>query len=60
MEHHELLVEARTDDDVLFVCARSECGRRLIVGRSGLTVLDRGDFFAFHSGGNVDLEVHLP
>jgi hypothetical protein len=60
MEHHQLLVEAQSDDDVLFVCERAECGRRLVVGRTGLTVLERGDFFAHHSGGSVDLEVHLP
>jgi hypothetical protein len=55
---HQLTTEADTGDDVLFVCREEGCGRRLVVKRSGgLVVIDRGDFFALHTGGTLGMEV---
>ena len=40
------------------VCEDDVCGRRVVVHRAGgMTVLDRGDFFAHHVGGNEGLDV---
>jgi hypothetical protein len=49
---HEMLCEAETAEEVLFVCADESCGRRVVVGKSRprLTVIDRGDFSVRHSG----------
>ncbi len=55
---HRMNVEADNGKDVLFVCPVDGCGRRLVLKRSGgLVVLDRGDFFAYHVGGNAGLEI---
>lgn len=55
---HRMTLESRTDDELLFVCPHEGCGRRLVLQRSGgLVVLDRGDFFALHSGGTEGLEL---
>jgi hypothetical protein len=55
---HLLTIEADNGADVLFRCPVESCGRRLVVKRSGdLTVLDRGDFFAFHVGGTGGVEI---
>ncbi|RZT27642.1 hypothetical protein EV649_1413 [Kribbella sp. VKM Ac-2569] len=49
---HRMVIEADNGAEVLFVCPHEGCGRRLVLKRSGgLVVLDRGDFFALHSGG---------
>jgi hypothetical protein len=49
---HRMVIEADNGAEVLFVCPHEGCGRRLVFKRSGgLVVLDRGDFFALHSGG---------
>jgi hypothetical protein len=49
---HEMVCEAETAAEVLFVCADEACGRRVVVGkfRPRLTVIDRGDFSARHAG----------
>ena len=49
---HEMICEAETAAEVLFVCADQACGRRVVVGKSRprLTVIDRGDFAARHTG----------
>ena len=55
---HHTTVEADDGVDVLFVCPVEGCGRRLVIRRSGgLTVLDKGDFSAFHVGGTSGLEI---
>jgi len=55
---HRMTVEADDGDSVLFVCPADSCGRRLVLKRSGgLVVLSRGDFFAYHVGGNPSLEI---
>lgn len=55
---HRLTLEADNGQDVLFVCPVDNCGRRLVVKRSGgLVVLDRGDFSADHVGGTGGLEI---
>lgn len=53
-EPHTMICEAETPSEALFVCADDQCGRRVIVGKSPprLSVLDRGDFFARHTGGS--------
>lgn len=55
MNHHQLIVEARIRSEMLFVCPEPGCGRRLVVSRTGLTVLDQGDFYALHSGSTGEL-----
>ena len=58
--HHRMVLEADNGAELLFVCPYDGCGRRLVFKRSGgLTVLDRGDFFAVHSGGTNGLEISL-
>nr|WP_296075713.1 hypothetical protein [uncultured Actinoplanes sp.] len=49
---HEMLCEAETAAEVLFVCRDETCGRRVVVGKSQprLTVIDRGDFMVPHVG----------
>ncbi|WP_157018165.1 hypothetical protein [Cryptosporangium arvum] len=59
MEHHELLIEAQMPGEVLYVCSRPDCGRRLVAGVDGLTVIDKGDFFATHSGGSPGLRMNV-
>ena len=55
---HRMLIEAQNDAEILFVCPEDDCGRRLVLKRSGgLTVIDQGDFFALHSGGTEGLEL---
>ena len=49
---HEMVCEAETSSEVLFVCMDEACGRRVVVGKSRprLTVIDRGDFSVRHAG----------
>ncbi len=49
---HEMTCEAETPSEALFVCTDEACGRRVVVGKSRphLTVIDRGDFSARHTG----------
>jgi hypothetical protein len=55
---HQLTAEADNGDEIVFVCHELDCGRRLVLKRSGgLVVLDRGDFFARHVGGSEGLMV---
>ncbi len=57
---HRLTIEADNGEDVLLVCSIESCGRRLVVKRSGgLVVLERGDFFARHVGGNDGLDISV-
>jgi hypothetical protein len=53
-----MTLDSDNGEELLFVCPHRECGRRLVLKRSGgLVVLDQGDFFAQHSGGTEGLEV---
>ena len=49
---HEMVCEAETSSEALFVCMDETCGRRVVVGKSRprLTVIDRGDFSVRHTG----------
>ena len=49
---HEMVCEAETSAEALFVCMDDACGRRVVVGKSRprLTVIDRGDFAVRHAG----------
>ncbi len=49
---HEMICEAQTPSEALFVCMDEACGRRVVVGKSQprLTVIDRGDFSVRHAG----------
>jgi hypothetical protein len=49
---HEMVCEAQTADEALFVCTDEACGRRVVVGKfpPRLTVIDRGDFSVPHAG----------
>ena len=49
---HEMVCEAETPSEALFVCVDEACGRRVVVGKSQprLTVIDRGDFSVRHAG----------
>ena len=49
---HQMVCEAETSAEALFVCAAEGCGRRVVVGKSRprLTVIDRGDFAVRHAG----------
>jgi hypothetical protein len=57
---HEMVCEAETSSEALFVCTDEACGRRVVVGkaRPRLTVIDRGDFSVGHAGslGGVALD----
>jgi hypothetical protein len=55
---HQMTIEGDNGEELLFVCPHEGCGRRLVLKRSGgLTILDRGDFFALHYGGTPGLEM---
>jgi hypothetical protein len=55
---HPLRIEADDGVEVLFVCPVEGCGRRVVVSRRGrLTVLQQGDFYAFHAGGTPGLHL---
>jgi hypothetical protein len=47
-----MVCAAENGAEVLFVCTDERCGRRVVVGKSRprLTVIDRGDFSARHTG----------
>ena len=49
---HEMVCEAETPSEALFVCMDEACGRRVVVGKSRprLTVIDRGEFSVRHTG----------
>jgi hypothetical protein len=49
---HQMVCEAETASETLFVCQEEACGRRVVVGKSRprLVVIDRGDFSARHAG----------
>jgi hypothetical protein len=58
---HDLVVTP-SPNGLLYEC-RQGCGRRLVVDRAtgGLTVIDRGDPWALHSGtiGDIELKAEL-
>jgi len=57
---HRMTIEADNGEDILLVCSIESCRRRLVVKRSGgLVVLERGDFFARHVGGNDGLDISV-
>jgi len=49
---HQMVCEAQTSSEALFVCTDEACGRRVVIGKSEprLTVIVRGDFYARHAG----------
>jgi hypothetical protein len=49
---HEMVCEAETAVEALFVCTDVACGRRVVVGKSlpRLVVIDRGEFLVRHAG----------
>ena len=57
---HEMVCDAETAAEVLFVCTDEVCGRRVVVGkdRPRLVVVDRGDFSIRHTGslGGVSMD----
>ena len=54
---HGMTLEVDNGAELLFACRHEDCGRRLVLRRSGgLTILDQGDFFALHRGGTPGLE----
>lgn len=55
MKNHRMVIEARNDSEVLYVC--DKCDRRFVFNRKDerLTVIDKGDFFAHHSGGSLNI-----
>lgn len=61
MNTHQMHVEAHNGSEVLFVCSQEACGRRLVLQRGALVVIDQGDFHARHVGGigsiSVDADV---
>lgn len=58
---HVMVNEARTPSEALYVCDVDGCGRRIVINwlRPGLTVVDRGDFFARHVGTGGGLSIGL-
>jgi hypothetical protein len=53
-----MTLESDNGEELLFVCPHDGCGRRLVLQRSGgLVVLERGDFFAVHSGSTGGLNI---
>ncbi len=58
---HELLVDTDDGTSVVFVCPEDGCGRRVVIDRKrgNYTVIDRGDFFATHSGSVGPITVRL-
>jgi hypothetical protein len=60
-EQHSYEVD---DDDgrrIVFVCPVEGCGRRVVLVRGGrrYIVIDRGDFFAAHSGSVGPLSISI-
>jgi hypothetical protein len=56
---HRMTVHADNGNEILLACPEAGCGRRVVLKRSGgMVVLDRGDFFAIHSGGTEGLHLH--
>jgi hypothetical protein len=55
---HQMDLVQRNGEEMLFVCPVESCRRRLVLGSRGeMTILERGDFFASHSGGTPGLEI---
>ncbi len=58
MTTHRMTIEDDDGRDVTFVCPEDGCGRRVVFRRSGgMVVVNRGDFFALHSGGTEALSI---
>jgi hypothetical protein len=49
---HEMVCDADTPGEALFVCTDPACGRKVVVGKAvpTLTVVTRGNFAARHVG----------
>lgn len=57
---HRIVIESNTEDGFLLVCPEQSCGRRLVIHRAGgMTVIDRGDVFAHHVGGNAGVDFSI-
>jgi hypothetical protein len=56
---HQMVCEAQTDAEALFVCTEEACGRRVVIGKvpPRLTVIDRGDFSVRHAGSTGGLTI---
>lgn len=52
--HHRMTLEAtNSDGEQLYVCPEDYCGRRIVLRRGEMVVIDRGAWGALHSGGNI-------
>jgi hypothetical protein len=47
---HAMIAEATYPGEVLFVCRDAACGRKVVIRRREMVVLDRGDPSAQHFG----------
>lgn len=55
---HRFDIDSDNGNEVVMICPEESCRRRVVVSRSGgLTVIDRGDFFALHTGGTEGLRI---
>jgi len=53
-----MTIEQDNGDEVLLVCPVGDCGRRLVLSRSGaFTVISRGDFHATHVAGSGGIAI---
>jgi len=61
MAIHQYDIDTDDGTDIVFRCPEPGCGRRIVLtrGRSRAIVIDRGDFFAEHTGavGPIGLRV---
>ena len=58
--HHRLQVSAEPGG-LLFTCEVDDCGRQLVVDRTGrFTVIDHGDLAASHAGSIGGVELDTP
>lgn len=55
MTVHRMDLEADNGREQLFVCPVEGCGRRIVLNDAEMVVIDRGDFNAEHSGGNITI-----
>ena len=60
MNTHNMAVTSDDGTEMLLECPEEMCGRKVVVKRSSeIVVIDRGDFFARHAGGNGPVSVDI-
>ena len=60
MNTHHMTVTSDDGAEMLLECPEEYCGRRVVVKRSSeIVVIDQGDFFARHAGGNGPVTVDI-